>query len=237
MIKAAIEKIQDMCAPVIQEVDKIKYSNKPMSEVKKGPSPSPITLSVNTLTGLIDYCNNKLDNSISHIVHIQTSKCISLYGEYEIDYCNRKKYLTAISEFFNFTYGNYYDQEIFIVKLLTQFYDNKQREDILAVVSHVVNEESVSYSDSGVSQNVAVKSGIVNTKQVELVSPIVLCPKDTFSEIEKIESPFILRIKKENNVPTFALYQADSGQFELKAIQETKKYLEDKLDESIIIIA
>ena len=61
MIKEAIEKIIDLKQPTFKEIEGVVYSNHPMYEIEK-PTDSPIPcIDFNTLTGFVDYINEKVD--------------------------------------------------------------------------------------------------------------------------------------------------------------------------------
>ena len=80
------------------------------------------------------------------------------------------------------------------------------------------------------SQSVTVKTGIASVSNVKVPNPVVLRPYRTFTEIEQPESRFIFRMQEGG---LCALFEADGGAWEKKAVINIKEYLSDKLSKEI----
>jgi len=118
MIKGAIEKIEDMSLRVV-DIEGVKFSDKHLTEVKQDPEPPPMILLLKTLTGLVDYIQNKPDNSKKYMIHVKDYNTVSLYGEYEKEFGRRKMYAQANFGSFEFNFDTFYDRETLNIKLQT----------------------------------------------------------------------------------------------------------------------
>lgn len=237
--KEAIEKIESMSVPNFKEnFEGDIFCDKKMYQIKPEPPPAPECLIIHTLSGLMDYIISKLDDEKSYVVHVGSPYLVDVYGEYEPEFGRRKKYVLSCAPEFKFQFGNYYDQEMFIIQLQAQFVNDENLQKVLKVVGNVQNETIIGSKDNGMTQTATVKQGIVKVENVELPNPINLKPKRTFPEVAQVESSYVLRMSK-NNVISFALFEADGGQWEVSAIHRIKDHLESVLadQENITIIA
>lgn len=123
-----------------------------------------------------------------------------------------------------------------MIKLQSVFQKTEQRDTLLDLISSIKMDESVTSTDDGVSQTVVVKSGIAKVKEQSLPNPVHLAPYRTFTEIDQVEAPLVLRMNKQHGVQ-FSLHEADGGAWRKTAILRIKEYLEDKLPVGTTIIA
>ncbi|MGG1673296.1 hypothetical protein ACIFOE_22195 [Paenibacillus sp. NRS-1783] len=124
-------------------------------------------------------------------------------------------------------YGRYYDIESFNILLQSCFVPTDMNAALLSIVGNVKDEKVVNYGDDGTSQQVTAKVGIATVEAVKLPNPVYLKPFRTFVEIEQPESAFVFRMK---DGPSAAIFEADGGEWKLRAIAAIKDYLEAALE-------
>jgi hypothetical protein len=98
--------------------------------------------------------------------------------------------------------------------------------------------------DDGISQLTSVRSGIARVENgVKLPNPVELRPYRTFANIEQPLSKFVFRMKdapEKGGKPSFGLFEASGGAWQLEAIAAIKVYLDQQftaLDSSVSVIA
>jgi hypothetical protein len=111
------------------------------------------------------------------------------------------------------------------------FLPNEASAAVLKVVGNIVEENVQSTSDNGVSQKVTAKAGIAMVTEIDVPNPVVLCPFRTFAEVDQPESKFVFRMRGgDGNGVKAAIFEADGGIWRIYAMQNVKKYLQEKLD-------
>jgi hypothetical protein len=106
------------------------------------------------------------------------------------------------------------------------------------LVGNLAAETSVTFEDDGVTQRVTAKTGVARIANVGVPRIVSLRPYRTFQDLDQQpEGKFLLRIRKEGNSPTIALFAADGQMWGNKAIGLCKSYLEAgiKPDRAVII--
>lgn len=173
-----------------------------------------------------------------HVVsHREVHVVSGLFGRAE----QRKTFARAMAEAVltnsNFSFGNFYDCETFVIKLLSLFEAHDGRAAVLKIVGNIKEENVRNASDDGVTQTVTAKAGIVRVEEVDVPNPVYLAPFRTFREVTQPLSPFVLRMKqgRDGGLPTVALFEADGGKWKLDAIAFIKEYLSKSLTDVVII--
>jgi hypothetical protein len=78
---------------------------------------------------------------------------------------------------------------------------------------------------------VQTKVGVSRLADIEIKNPVMLRPIRTFTEVDQVEAPYVLRIKGgKEAVPSIAIFEADGGQWKNDAIALIKKWLEGRID-------
>lgn len=240
MIVKAIEKIVSLAVPNYKEIDGKIYSDKKLSEVKPEPGPDPKCLNINTLSGVVDYIKNNLDDENEYIIHIHDYNSVCLYGKYIPEFCRRKTYVSAKSDLSRFEYGRFLDTESFIIGLMSHFKEGGNLADILAYSGKMTDETTVNLDDDGITQVASVKTGVVSKADKAVPNPVELIPYETFPEIEGIGRKFVFRVTKTRGRAECALFESGDTRWKLQYIQLIKKYFEEQLKDrkkSISIIA
>ena len=231
MIKEALQYIVDLSKAEVREIDGVVYSDKNLTPVFKPNMKSKIE--TKTLDSIVEYIKHNIDEVVSGkpvIVHISDYNNVSVLSQADKDSRERDYYVTASIDTNKFKYRYFYDTESFNIALQSMFVESGDREIILKVVGNIRESAVRSIGDDGVSQSVTVKTGIASVSNVKVPNPVVLRPYRTFTEIEQPESRFIFRMQEGG---LCALFEADGGAWEKKAVINIKEYLSDKLSKEI----
>ncbi|MGG1613494.1 hypothetical protein [Paenibacillus phoenicis] len=226
MIKEAIEKILSLSGIHTTNIGDQVYTN---GELRRVSEPTASTLIVRNLTGVVDYLRNDFDKKLPVMIHIESPTRVSAITGFNRD-VQRNVLIQAEALPPSINFGGYYDIESFNVLLQSCFVENGVRSQLLSIVGNVKDEKVVNYGDNGTSQQVTAKVGVATVENVPLPNPVRLKPFRTFVEIEQPESEFVFRMK---DGPSAAIFEADGGEWKLRAIQEIKIYLDEALDEQI----
>lgn len=198
-------------------------------------SPMPSSLELYTLTGFVDYLASGLDSVKKEDVAIviddhKTVRLKSKLNERQ----DRSHYLTSkLMETERFHYGNFYDQEEFIISLSSLFVENESLVKLREFVSNLIINNSLDVSDDGITQSAIVKRGMTSALKDQVDAPVrvKLKPYRTFREVDQPESEFLFRMRaQEGKVPTCALFEADGGTWKMKAMQNIAEYLKKNAD-------
>ncbi|MEM5785833.1 MAG: hypothetical protein AAGU11_00865 [Syntrophobacteraceae bacterium] len=197
--------------------------------VKEPDEPVAKSIEITTLSGLIDYLERNADSLDLPKLTVQvcSHEMVKVIGPVFGNNKQRANHLYArLPSFEGFAYGQYYDNEAFIIALQTMFVQDETRDKILRIVSNLLDTSSGAFKDNGLSQEVVVKTGVVAVEQIELPNPVRLQPWRTFREIDQPHSQFVLRLKQnEGGPPKCALFEADGGIWIFDAIAGIKEYL------------
>ena len=127
------------------------------------------------------------------------------------------------------------DSEALFVALQTCFIPSDCRDVVMRVVNNMTEEQSMQVSDDGVSQRVMVKSGVQEVDKTIFKNPAYLRPMRTFTEVEQVESPFVVRFKEGKRA---AIFETDGGQWQVEAVRRVGAYLRERLkDCNVVVIA
>ncbi len=242
MIKEAIEKIVSMAAVKELEIGGQKYVTQKLYPVRK-EEPEQNPLSVNTLTGLIDYIKENHDDiKLSEcILHIENYNGVVLRSKVFGECKQREAYIDSHTGNVleqGFTFDRWYQIPDFIIALQSCFVINADLKVILELVSNIKAAQGQEYTDTGFSQNVTVKKGVSMLDEQKVPNPVILAPYRTFLEVDQPESPFVFRLQSggEGKPPMCTLVEASGGQWKLQAIHKIKEWLE-KQELGVTIIA
>lgn len=222
--REALEYLVGLGETKIIEVNGQQYSTKQLHHVKM---PKPAELVTTTLTALVDYIKSEMDQKFSKLlVHVVSPSEVALYSEIRSD-DERECYMVckALTPN-NIRYNNFLDTESFNIMLQSSFVDNDDKAILLKVTGNVKEENVQQVGDDGVSQGVAIRTGVASVATVKVPNPVSLAPYRTFPEIKQPESKFIFRMQ---SGPRAALYEADGGAWRNEAMYNIKEYLQDML--------
>ena len=195
------------------------------------------TLTVSTLTGLVDYIKSNIDKLPEKLlIQVKSHEDVVLYSPLNADR-EREQYISAQAILpNNVVYDRFISTEQFNIMLQSAFVDVGTKSSLLKYTGLIQDEAVKTTGDDGVSQQVTVKTGVASVGQAVVPNPVELAPYRTFPEVEQPISKFIFRMQEG---PRAAIYEADGGAWRNKAILSIKEYLQEELKEleNIEIIA
>ena len=238
MIKEAIEKIIELNAkPETIEIVGRKYMLSNYDPVKE---PTASALTINTLSGLVDFIKAKIDHDEKkeRFLHVRNYKDVLLTSELFGDWRQRESLICAQTEPVNRMSNNWYNTEDFIIHLNSLFAHSKDYQYLAGIVSGLTESSTRELKDDGISQTTTVKQGISMLAEEKIKNPVTLQPYRTFPEIEQPEIEFTFRVRSGGQSPECALFEADGGKWKLDTVHKIRDYLKKELsDISINIIA
>ena len=167
--------------PKLLEINGETYCTKDLRRYHRFPMAS--SLSVNTLTALVDYIKGKSEElRESSILHVVSPTRVLLYSGL-IDERDREILMATDAIVNEFEFDHYYDQERFLIELQANFVETEDLATIMKVAGNIKSGTTANYSDDGVSQKTTIKSGVEFT-DVIVPNPAKLRPYRTFAEIE-----------------------------------------------------
>lgn len=225
MIKEALEFLMNAGKAEVIDIDGHNYTTKNLN-LQKIPSPS--TIQISTLTGLVEYVKSDIDDLDSYediFVHVVSEKSVRVLSTLQDD-ASRHQFLESVAQTPKLILNTYLDAEQFNVMLQSCFLEFGDRAKILSIIGNIKEENVKNTSDDGISQSVVAKKGVVSAEYVTIPNPVILTPFRTFIEVEQPESKFVLRLK---DGPQAGLFEADGGEWRLASILRIRKYLEEAL--------
>ncbi|MGG7077362.1 hypothetical protein [Clostridium sardiniense] len=210
--------------PIIQ-LAQGTYSRVGLSRVTE---PVASSLTVSTLTGLVDYIKGNVDELKGELlIQVKSEEEVRLYSPLNEDR-ERELYIKAEAILpNNVRYDQFIDTERFNIMLQSSFVDVGDKKALLQYTGLVQDENVKSIGDDGVSQQVTVKTGVASVGQAIVPNPVSLAPYRTFPEVEQPMSKFIFRMQ---DGPRAAIYEADGGAWRNEAINNIKEYLLEELE-------
>lgn len=198
----------------------------------KVPQEKVDPLQVYTLDALLHYLgNNKDDLDMSDlIIHIESPTKVTLMDHLDSTDRNRQTYVVASYSPPTHSFGRYIDLDTFVPYLKACYQPTEDRDILMSALGNIVDEESVTTEDDGVSQSVATKSGVRLVGTTQLPNPVYLRPFCTFPEIDaQPERPFVFRLAP--NGKAACLLEADGGAWQGDAICKIRDYLDGALND------
>jgi len=232
MITKAIEKILSLGGSKAEVIAERFYQNGPSGILPLMP-PKAENLTINTLTGIVDY-GIVPSTQMVHVIDHKTVMVIE--KDYHDDWMTRSTYLKAVHESPVFQFGQFMNVEAFIINLQAMFVQDENTDKLFRVVGNIKEEAVMNFSDDGITQGVTAKSGISTVSLVPVPNPVTLRPYRTFMEIEQPASTFVFRMRGEKGAPpSCGLFEADGRMWRLQAISGIKFWLAQRLPDVKII--
>ena len=229
-LKEAIEFITNLkegsMEPKVLEINGNTYCNKNLTRYHYFPKAD--SLSVNTLTSIVDYIKGKPEElRETMILHVISPTEVRLYSGL-VDERNREELMRADAIVNEFQFDRYYDQERFLIELQANFIESDDLTVLKQVAGNIQSGTTANYDDDGVSQKTTIKSGIANKTDVIVPNPVLLAPYRTFQEIEQPFSNFVFRMA-DKQTPAFSLIEAEGGVWKNEAVSRIKEYFKKAL--------
>jgi hypothetical protein len=235
---------------LVKEVDGYSYQVVPNANgIQIGPQivkphpRAPIaqpTLSVQTLSGLVDAYKAKIDEFPAKVgVHVIDHLTVALVSLAADEYGRRHEWVRAkCGEEAPFKFGEFQKTERFLIDLQSSFLPTENVIALQRIASSLSSESSISVQDDGFSQKVTVKTGGVTHSDVNVPARIDLYVYRTFREIDPVRGEFMSRMKGETGqMPVVTLMDIDAGKWKLSAMGLVKSYLAKNLPTEAVVIA
>jgi hypothetical protein len=229
LLKSLFEYVVGLKNPQVIPIGDQNYSTAPLHRIQKvfDETPCAAAVSIRTLTGLVDYIKNGVDNIKDYlVVHVVSPTEVSVYSELRKDMA-RSHFILCKAQTPQIQYGSFMDVESFNIMIQSCFIPNEHSEAVLKVVGNIVEENVSQLTDDGVTQAVVGRVGIARNAEIEVPNPVILCPFRTFAEVAQPESKFVFRMQ---SGPRAAIFEADGGIWRIYAMQNVKAYLSEKLE-------
>jgi hypothetical protein len=211
------------------------------------PAPKAAPLHVATLGALRDYLKENRDglDLAKIMVHVETPHRVSVGSVLREPARDREIYLTATAiDMTEGFVGKFHSAEDFNIGLMVRFVEPvvgdqlNQRNELIQLVSSVKTEQSTDVIDTGLSQSLEARAGVVMKSHQQLPNPVTLVPFRTFRDILQPSSLFVLRAKADaGKLPELCLFEADGGSWRLTAIDRVRDWLEHELPPEIAVLA
>lgn len=235
-----VQAIQDSVETKTIVVDELEYTTRPVF----APPEHKLfeTLTVQTLTGVVDYIRHDPDGlADDFFIQVDSPTCVSILQAAAGRNNKRPNPLMASCEELigsPYPYGQYRSIEEAIVDLQAKFVSDENLSLILTIIGNVKDETVSNYADDGITQTVTMKRGLSggSNEYTRMPPQITLKPRRTFPEIEQPEGTFIIRLKQNQNAPpSFALFESQCSAWKHSAIQAVKAYLVEQLPDASVI--
>lgn len=238
MLKEFIEFLQNQKKEPVISVDGRNYNvllNNSLAPIRE---PERETIKLSSLTSLVSYIKSGDGFECELVtVVVNSSREVVVKSKLFGDWKQMETIAIAEKEFidqFNF-YGKYYSIEEFKIKLMTCFKESQDSKKIISLISKVIDSNLRNIDDDGITQSITIKSGITMIGDEKLPPIVTLIPYCTFSEVEQPVRKFLLRGKKSGEELQYAIFEADGREWEYRAREEIKKYLQDNLEDVLIM--
>lgn len=232
MLKAAIEKIQELCEPHLFNIDGhyfLAYKDTGCAEVK--PDLEMVeNIHLSSLDALVKFVKTEAvkDHDAVYIT-IPDHKTVQCFTSPNGKLRQQREYLYTADATdvpgWNEKVSLSFEEAL--IALRTRFQPATDTEYALRLLSNITTGGKVTYNDNGVATSIVTKRGI-DLQGNEAIKPIIkLRPYRTFQEVAQPESQFLIRINERN----ITFIEADGGMWKLEARNTVKKYLEEALKE------
>jgi len=223
------------------EIDGRTYTR---NEIKPVSDPAISALSISTLSSLIDLCTGKFADGEAfeqfdpkkHVVHVCSPTQVKVITAKSNRWKDRQVLIDcSLTETASFPLGQFLGQDKLIIALLSCCAGELDRDYLTKLVGNVTAEKVTTAQDDGVSQQVGTRDGAHLETQKTVKNIVNLRMWRTFREVQQPKSQFLVRLRQSGeNIPEFALFEADGGAWKLEAIENVARYLRAGLKEAVV---
>lgn len=238
MIKEALEWLVSLSA---HETVVDQYGKKLIITDKSIHAPEldyPNQLLFSSLRGMVEYLKNSTDNIdvekfMIHVASIEHVYCFS-----RLDSQKRREEIAIAQPIVNKTSPlSWMGFEEAKIKLATYFDKTDDRDNIIDIMSSIVDETIQTIEDDGLSQEVNIRKGITTKTKKVVPKYIKLAPFRTFSEIKQPENDYLVRLKKDEKDKEIkiGLFEVENNRWKIDAIEVIKTYMRSHMGDGWII--
>lgn len=237
MLKEAIEKIETMTKPVLQEIDGHTFcicNGGDVTEIRPEID-MQVEKRLHSLDALVKMVKTEtLEISpVEGPVYIEVPDVSAVYcfSHPTLHYrCDRLDYFEVVAKDvpgWQERTALKFDEAI--IALRTRFQPTPDAEYALKLLSEITTGSKVTLNDNGIATSITTHAGIA-LQQNEPIRPIVtLKPYRTFQEVDQPASQFLIRIDERN----INFIEADGGMWRLEARKTIKKYFDEAFADEI----
>lgn len=234
MLKAAIEKIQNMTQPIIHKSGDHEYVVSPGGEYRliRAGFDVPDCIELTSLESLVKMVKTEAAGKESTL-YITVPSCTSVrcFGQPQEGKCFHRQmyYNVQATDVPGWADSVKLSFDQAAVALQTRFQESADRLYTIQLLSNITTGAKVTYADNGIATSIVTSKG-VSLQQNSTIKPLVkLRPYRTFQEIEQPEGLFLIRIDERGITFT----EADGGMWKLEARKTIAKYLEKNLKDLV----
>lgn len=231
MLKAMIEKIEQMAAPKVFHIGEEDYASKNLQRIDPRKD-FPVAIKLTGLDSVCKMVRNEASDLVPFgkiLIQVEDYRNISVFTTLDGEY-DRFILYKCCADTPRIAIGQFMEHEQAVIQLRSLFIPNEDSEYLLKLLGSVSTESKVTSNDNGVSQTVEAKSGVALTAAVPVKPYVKLQPFRTFLEVPQPESMFLLRVKEGGQV---GLFEADGGVWKLEATRNISAYFEEKLKDLV----
>ena len=230
MLKEAIEKIQELCAPNLFQIGDQHYiADKSGGYTNIKPDLEMVeNIHLSSLDAMVAFVKTEaVKNHDAVYITVPDHKTVECFTHpYTALRMNRVYLYTAdATDVPGWGEKVALQFEEAIIALRTRFQKTADTEYALKLLSDITTGSKVTFNDNGVATSVVTKKGIDLQSNTTIRPIISLRPYRTFQEVEQPASEFLIRINERN----ITFVEADGGMWKLAARNTVKKYLEQAL--------
>lgn len=222
------------------EIDGHQYTAQKLNRIEKVREPELTAIEVSTLAAFIDFVqrdglDDDYKDTTERFVMVAGPQTVVLKSHVFGDLKQREDLIIAKAGLTPFPFGTYLAHEEFIIALATKFVQTPALTQLLELIAAVSDENISTSKDDGLTQEAIVKTGLAIEKRVGVPTRPKLQPFRSFPDIEPVESTFLLRAKRGQSGPTFALMETDGGDWKPKTTALLVTLLRERMPDYLVI--
>lgn len=243
MLKAAIEKIQELVKPELHEIDGRTFcigTDGDASELRPKLNIAD-TLPLCSLDALVKMVKTEAAKKYTgpFYVMIPDHMSVRCFAQPEEKLRNLRQvfYEVSATDVPGWEAEAQLGFEAAQIAMRTRFQETPDTTYALKLLSEISNGAKITFSDNGVATSVVTQKG-VSLQSNEAIRPIVtLKPYRTFQEVDQPASQFLIRINERG----ISFIEADGGMWKLAARKTIKEYFDsafaDEIEAGTVVVA
>ena len=242
MLKAAIDKIQELAKYKIQEVEgrTVFFHGDEYDEIVPEVI-QPEDIALNSLDAMVKMVKTEAMKKYQppFYITIPYHNKVHCFAQTEGEnkrFCRPYYYTATATDIPGWKTSEQMNFEEAMIALRTRFQNTDDTVYALKLLSDITTGSKVTYNDNGIATSVVTRKGI-DLQTNAAIKPIVsLRPYRTFQEVEQPASDFLIRINEKGILFT----EADGGMWKLKARNTIKEYFEaafaDEIQDGTVVV-
>lgn len=232
MLKEAIEKIQELCAPHLFQSGGRDFLADGTDYREVIPELDMVqNIDLNSLDALVQFVKTEAAKRQPVYITIPDHKTVECFTHPKEEFRMQREYLYVAHATDVPGWGEKVSLpfEEALIALRTRVQASQDTDYALKLLSDITTGSKVTFNDNGVATSVVTKRGIDLQSNTAIRPIIKLRPYRTFQEVTQPESQFLIRLSERS----ITFIEADGGMWKLEARNMVKAYLENALKEEI----